>query len=128
MQPITDYTYNTHKEVTLNPTKPTHPLCTQQTPQAIITLTLQNFTAVIHRVIWTITRTWTGLENTWNHSTPEPYWSILWITTKLKGNLAKTCLKPFHKKYVISQINHNQSIKLFCFFINIFTFKGRLIL
>jgi len=33
-----------HKEVTLNPTKPTHPLCTQQTPQDRITLTLQDFT------------------------------------------------------------------------------------
>jgi len=33
-----------HKEVTLNPTKPTHPLCTQQTPQARIKLTLQDFT------------------------------------------------------------------------------------
>ena len=33
-----------HKEVTLNPTKPTHPLCTQPTPQARITLTLQDFT------------------------------------------------------------------------------------
>ena len=51
MQPITDYTYTTHKEVTLNPTKPTHPLCTQQRPQARITLTLQDFTAVIRRVI-----------------------------------------------------------------------------
>ena len=28
MQPNTDYTYTTHNEVTLNPTKPTHPLCT----------------------------------------------------------------------------------------------------
>jgi len=36
---------NTHqKEVTLNPTKPTHPLCTQHTPQARMTLTLQDFT------------------------------------------------------------------------------------
>jgi len=46
MQPITDY-----KEVTLNPTKATHPLCIQQIPQARITLTLQDFTAVIQRVI-----------------------------------------------------------------------------
>jgi len=37
-------THTHHKEVTLNPTKPTHPLCTQQTPQARITLTLQDFT------------------------------------------------------------------------------------
>jgi len=44
MQPITDYTNTTHKEVTLNPIKPTHPLCTQHTPQARITLTLQDFT------------------------------------------------------------------------------------
>ena len=44
MQPIIGYTYTTHKEVTLNPTNPTHPLCTQQTPQARITLTLQDFT------------------------------------------------------------------------------------
>jgi len=35
-------THTQHKEVTLNPTKPTHPLCTQQTPQARITLTLQD--------------------------------------------------------------------------------------
>jgi len=47
MQPITDYTYTTHKEVTLNPTKPTHPLYTQKTPQARIKLTLQDFTVVI---------------------------------------------------------------------------------
>jgi len=40
-----------HKEVTLNPTKPTHPLCTQPTPQARITLTLQNFTIVLQSVI-----------------------------------------------------------------------------
>ena len=51
MQLITDYTYTTHKEATLNPTKPTHPLCTQQTPQARITLTLHDFTTVIHKVI-----------------------------------------------------------------------------
>ena len=38
MQPITNYTNTTHKEVTLNPTKPTHPPCTQHTPQARITL------------------------------------------------------------------------------------------
>jgi len=44
MQPITDYTNIKHKEVTLNPTKPTHPLCTHHTPQARITLTLQDFT------------------------------------------------------------------------------------
>jgi len=43
MQSITDYTNTTHKEVTLNPTKPTHPPCTQQPPQARITLTLQDF-------------------------------------------------------------------------------------
>jgi len=43
-QSITDYTNTTHKEVTLNPTKPTHPLCTQQPPQARIPLTLQDFT------------------------------------------------------------------------------------
>jgi len=48
MQPITDYTYTTHKEVTLNPTKPTHPFCTQSTPQARrITLTLQDFITVL---------------------------------------------------------------------------------
>ena len=35
-----------HKEVTLNPTKPTHPLPTQPTPQARITLTLQDFTNI----------------------------------------------------------------------------------
>ena len=29
---------------TLNPTKPTHPPCTQEPPQARITLTLQDFT------------------------------------------------------------------------------------
>jgi len=40
-----------HKEVTLNPTKPTHPLCTQPTPQARITLTLQDFTTVLQSVI-----------------------------------------------------------------------------
>jgi len=33
-----------HKEVTLKPSKPTHPFCTQQTPQTRITLTLQDFT------------------------------------------------------------------------------------
>ena len=108
MQPVTDYTYTTHKDVTLNPTKPTHLFSTQQTPQARITLTLQDFTAVIQRVIWTITRTWTGLENTWNHSTPEPYWSVLWITTKLKGNLAKTWWKTF-SQIVCSFTNHSWS-------------------
>ena len=39
------------KEVTLNPTKPTHPFCTQPTPQARITLIVQDFTTVLHRVI-----------------------------------------------------------------------------
>ena len=42
---MTDYTNTTHKEVTLNLTKHTHPPCTQHTPQARITLTLQDFTA-----------------------------------------------------------------------------------
>jgi len=37
-------TQTPHKEATLNPTKPTHPLCTQQPPQARIPLTLQDFT------------------------------------------------------------------------------------
>ena len=108
MQPITDYTYTTHKEVTLNPTKPTHPLCTQQRPQARITLTLQDFTAVIRRVIWTITRTWIGLENTWNQITPEPLWSVLLITAKLKGNLAKTLVKTF-SQIVCNFSNQSQS-------------------
>jgi len=40
-----------HKEATLSPTKPTHPLCTQPTPQARITLTLQDFTTVLQSVI-----------------------------------------------------------------------------
>jgi len=44
-------THTQHKEVTLNPTKPTHPLCTQSTPQARITMTLQDFTTVLQRVI-----------------------------------------------------------------------------
>jgi len=43
-------THTQHKEVTLNLTKPTHPLCTQPTPQARITLTLQDFTTVLQRV------------------------------------------------------------------------------
>ena len=46
MQSITDYTNTTHKKVTLNPTKPTHPPCTQQPPQARIPLTLQDFTQI----------------------------------------------------------------------------------
>jgi len=51
MQPITDYTNTTHKMVTLNPTKSTHPPCTQHTPQAKITLTLQDFTQ-LYRMLY----------------------------------------------------------------------------
>ena len=51
MQPITHYTNTTHKEVTLNPTKPTHPPYTQHTPQATITLTLQDFTQ-LYRMLY----------------------------------------------------------------------------
>jgi len=51
MQPITDYTNTTHKKVTLNPTKPTHHPCTQQPPQARITLTLHDFTQ-LYRILY----------------------------------------------------------------------------
>jgi len=51
MQPITDYTNTTHKKVTLNPTKPTHPPYTLQPPQARITLTLQDFTQ-LYRMLY----------------------------------------------------------------------------
>jgi len=51
MQSIADYTNTTHKKVTLNPTKPSHPSCTQQPPQARITLTLQDFTQ-LYRMLY----------------------------------------------------------------------------
>jgi len=51
MQSITDYTNTTHKEVTLNPTKSSHPPRTQQPPQARIPLTLQDFTQ-IYRMLY----------------------------------------------------------------------------
>ena len=44
-------THTQHKEVTLNPTKPIHSIFTQPTHQARITLTLQDFTKVLQRVI-----------------------------------------------------------------------------
>jgi len=50
-QSITDYINFTQKEVTLNLTKPTHLLCTQQPPQARIPLTLPDFTQ-LYRVLY----------------------------------------------------------------------------
>ena len=50
MQPITNYTHTTQRG-DFESHKAYYPLCTQPTPQARITLTLQNFTTIFQRVI-----------------------------------------------------------------------------
>ena len=127
MQPITDYTYTTQRGDFESRKAYSPSLHTSNTPSqnhTDFTGFYNSFTKSNMNKYKNQNRVRKHLESQDTRNPIDQFFESQQSSKEILLKLGKT---PFHKQLVISQISHNQSIKIFCF-INLFTFERRLIL
>ena len=127
MQPITDYTYTTqrgdfesHKAYSTNTSL--HTTNTSSQNHTDFTRFYNSFTESNMNNYKNQNRVRKHLESQYTRNPIDQFFESQQSSKAILLKLGKT---PFHKQLVISHINHNQSIKPFCF-MNLFTFERRL--